>query len=305
VCRGGRPALFEKAAMFPRSKPREFCVRGAVSILLLTLVFAGLSTPRTSSALPHGVPLGRAFAFGEDPNQIIYFYPGERAGPHKVMAIIHGGGWISGAPDGEREVIPIFTSNGFSVVNIGYRLYPQVDGQGEVRDVAEGLAYILSKSEELDLDPRNISLLGHSAGGHIAALLGTDVTYLQNVNIAPGYVRKIVVLDGIFDLSGWARHKREDGKVDNVTKVFGAGITGLEQMSPLNRVSSLRMHPKYCLIAQDSESHFAEQARSFAAALKNRNESVDLLVVSGLDRYCRKTPAPIWLGLLPGLKDRC
>jgi arylformamidase len=250
---------------------------------VIALVIAGLldlSIQRPSYA---GIPLGRMLSFGPDPKQVIYFYPGEGAGPHKLLAIVHGGGWRSGAPDGEREAIPIFMARGYSVANIGYRLYPQIDGRGEIRDVAQGLAHVLAMSGELALDRHDVTLLGHSAGGHLVALLGTDRQYLDDAHIDPRDVRAVVAVDGVYDLPGWSREKIKAGQPDWITPIFGPATDDMEQMSPVVKAASMRMHPRFCLISQDSEFRFGDQAGAFVAALKGHREKVEHLVVQGLD----------------------
>ncbi len=252
-------------------------------MVTIAVLLAAAWQPSIWGARAAGIALGRALTFGPDPKQSIYFYPGEGAGPHKLLVIVHGGGWMTGAPDGEREAIPIFLALGFSVANIGYRLSPQVDGLGEVHDVAQGIAYVLSRSAELDIDRHDVTLLGHSSGGHLVALLGTDAHYLEDVHIDPRDIRRVVAFDGVYDLPSWSREKIKAGRLDNVTAVFGAAIADMEKMSPIFWAASTRMHPKFCLVSQSGEFHFADQARAFAAVLRAHNEIVELFVVPGLD----------------------
>jgi arylformamidase len=259
---------------FIRLDTRKFVIGLVIAALLDLLI------QRPSFA---GIPPGRVLSFGPDPKQVIYFYPGEGAGPHKVLAIVHGGGWISGAPDGEREAIPIFLARGYSVANIGYRLYPQISGRGEIRDVAQGLAHVLAMSDELALDRHNVTLLGHSAGGHLVALLGTDSQYLEGAHIDPSDVRAVIAIDGVYDLPSWSREKIKSGKFDWVTPIFGPATDDMEQMSPVVRAASMHMHPRFCLISQDSEFRFGDQADAFEAALKAHKEKVEHLVVQRLD----------------------
>jgi acetyl esterase/lipase len=266
----------------PNSNKTTF-IRFGVRDPVIGLVIAGLLALLSLGPSFAGIPLGRLLSFGPDPQQVIYFYPGAGAGPHKVLAIVHGGGWRSGAPDGEREAIPLFMARGYSVANIGYRLYPQIDGRGEIRDVAQGLAHILAMSGELALDRHDVTLLGHSAGGHLVALLGTDRQYLEGAHVDPGDVRAVIAVDGVYDLTSWSREKIKVGQPDWVTPIFGPATDDMEQMSPVVKAASMRMHPRFCLISQDSEFRFGDQAGAFEAALRGHNEKVEHLVVHGVD----------------------
>jgi arylformamidase len=275
--------FIDAARMSRPSLNKTTFIRLGVGNSVIGLVIAGLLTLLIQHPSIAGIPLGRLLSFGPDPNQVIYFYPGDGAGPHKLLAIVHGGGWRTGAPDGEREAIPIFMAKGYSVANIGYRLYPQIDGRGEIRDVAQGLAHILSMSDELALDRHNVTLLGHSAGGHIVALLGTDRQYLEGAHIDPNDVHAIIAVDGVYDLPSWSREKIKAGETDWVTPIFGPAAEDMEQMSPLVKADSMRLHPRFCLISQASEFRFGDQADAFEAVLKARKEKVDHLVVEGVD----------------------
>ena len=61
-----------------------------------------------------------------------------------------------------------------------------------VRDVALGVQQVANKFPNATL-----SLVGHSAGGHLAALLGTDKTYLDEVDVCYGRIICIVALDAV------------------------------------------------------------------------------------------------------------
>jgi acetyl esterase len=90
---------------------------------------------------------------------------------------VHGGSWARGdkANADWRNVCLWLASEGFVAASVNYRLVPDAVYPAQVDDVAAAVAW-LRQPEQLarfDLDPARIGAFGGSAGGHLAALLGT------------------------------------------------------------------------------------------------------------------------------------
>jgi acetyl esterase/lipase len=90
-------------------------------------------------------------------------------GPWPGMIFVHGGGWTEGdkAP---MAVVP--AEAGILVVSINYRMYPAYRFPAMIEDVKCAIRYLRAHAAEYNLDPARIALIGHSAGGHLAALAG-------------------------------------------------------------------------------------------------------------------------------------
>ncbi|MBV9233075.1 MAG: alpha/beta hydrolase, partial [Candidatus Eremiobacteraeota bacterium] len=84
---------------------------------------------------------------------------------------------------------------GYVVVIPSYRLYPEVTVRGAVNDAADALAWTVSHVARYGGSPRRIVLLGHSAGGYLAAILAFDPTYLRAAGLQHFPAR------GVFELS--------------------------------------------------------------------------------------------------------
>ena len=66
----------------------------------------------------------------------------------------------------------------------------------QAADVASALAYVIAHAGELGIDPRRIVLMGHSAGAHLVALVGTDPAYLKAVGLDEASVAGVIPIDG-------------------------------------------------------------------------------------------------------------
>ncbi len=98
--------------------------------------------------------------------------PGET---RPAIVWIHGGAWIGGNTDGFMPLARYFASRGMVAFNITYRLAkPGETGVGDcIADCRSAVRYIRAHAAELGVDPNRIAVIGDSAGGHLAAALGT------------------------------------------------------------------------------------------------------------------------------------
>jgi acetyl esterase/lipase len=99
----------------------------------------------------------------------------QAAAPRPVVLFIHGGSWNSGSKDDfiYKAIGRRLAKNGFVGVVISYRLSPRVRVPQQADDCARALAWTVNHIKEYGGDPARIVLMGHSAGGGLAALLAT------------------------------------------------------------------------------------------------------------------------------------
>jgi len=100
-----------------------------------------------------------------------------RPGDGKVSGLAfiyyHGGGWAIG--DKDYYTRPLFrhlVAQGHTVMDVAYRLCPEVDIYGMVADVKRAIAWMKANADRYGVDPEKIVLGGASAGGHLAQLAG-------------------------------------------------------------------------------------------------------------------------------------
>jgi arylformamidase len=117
-----------------------------------------------------------------------------------VMVFIHGGYWRSLDKSNHSFVAPAFTTEGVCVVVANYALCPQVTIPQIAMQMVKALAWVHDHIGDHGGDAANITLVGHSAGGHLAAmLLACDwVVYRRDL---PGHlVTQALSISGLFDL---------------------------------------------------------------------------------------------------------
>lgn len=130
------------------------------------------------------------------------YYPKEMK-EFPVVVFIHGGAWTIG----DNRCAGLYTtvgeflaSRGLGVVMPNYRLSPWVKHPEHAKDVARAVAWTKSNINKYGGDSNRLFLAGHSAGGHLAALLGTDESYLQAENLKLADIRGIIAISGVYHL---------------------------------------------------------------------------------------------------------
>jgi len=107
------------------------------------------------------------------------YLPAATAGQkHPGVVIIHGGGWTSGIKDAAREInIGTTLANaGYVCMSIDYQLHDPMSEQPcwpqNLYDCKTAVRWLRANAEKLNLDKENIGVIGGSAGGHLASMVG-------------------------------------------------------------------------------------------------------------------------------------
>src|SRR5215213_4086869 len=111
--------------------------------------------------------------------QVLDVYAPAGAKNLPVVFWIHGGGWQAGNKSMVGVKPKAFMDAGFVFVSINYRLLPTVDMAALTSDVATALGWVLQKIAAYGGDPNRLLVMGHSAGGQLAALMCTDEKYVK------------------------------------------------------------------------------------------------------------------------------
>ena len=147
-------------------------------------------------ALPAGARALRDVAYGDDPRQRYDVYLPAQPRHAPVILFVHGGGWANGNKDNPGVVenkAAYWLPKGYVLVSINYRMRPDTAPIDQARDVARALADVQKRAPSWNADPANVLLMGHSAGAHLAALVGASSTLWREAGAARP--RGVVSLD--------------------------------------------------------------------------------------------------------------
>jgi acetyl esterase/lipase len=104
--------------------------------------------------------------------QLNVAFPKKGKGPFPVVVLIHGGGWFYGS---HYDCVPFslrLAEKGYVAVTVTYRFVPAYRFPDQVHDVKCAVRWLRANAAKYRADPERIAVFGHSAGGHLACLLG-------------------------------------------------------------------------------------------------------------------------------------
>lgn len=147
--------------------------------------------------------------------------------PAPVVVFFYGGSWESGKRRWYRYVGDALASRGILAVIPDYRKFPDVRFPAFMHDAARAVAWTRSHAREYGGDPARLFIMGHSAGGQIAALLATDKRYLADVDLKPRDLAGMIGLAGAYAFLPF---------VDDEARIFGNDASGRYESQPINFV---------------------------------------------------------------------
>ena len=96
-------------------------------------------------------------------------------GPHPIVLLLHGGGWSGGGRGALHADMEELARQGYVAATASYRLTRGGENRfpAPVQDLRCAVRWLRANGERYGADPARIGVIGHSAGGHLASMLGT------------------------------------------------------------------------------------------------------------------------------------
>ena len=116
------------------------------------------------------------------------YYPLNRSKKYPGVALVHGGGWISGSKENEKYMAQELAARGYVAIAVGYRLSEVATYPAANNDVENAIKYLKKNKKKYALDAKKMAVLGESAGAQIATLVGVQ---------PKNKIKAIVNVDGI------------------------------------------------------------------------------------------------------------
>ncbi len=159
-----------------------------------------------SEALGEGIKVERNITYAEgkpedaSKHKLDVYLPAEPKNS-PVLMFLHGGYWRQGDRSQYTFLGNRFAQAGYVVVVPSYRLMPANPHPAQIQDVAAAFAWVHRYISKYGGNPNKIIVSGHSAGGHLAALLALDPEWLKPFQLSSSAIRAVVSLSGVYDVS--------------------------------------------------------------------------------------------------------
>jgi len=251
-----------------RALDAEYNNRAKVKNAMEWMARYGGESARVRAELPmrFDVPYGSHHA-----ERLDVFLP-ERSGPAPVHVFIHGGYWHRLDKADFSFVARAFRDAATVVVN--YALVPSVDLDELVRQVRASIAWVHANAKTFGGDPDRITASGHSAGGHLVAmLLATDWAQFG----APAdAVKAGCAISGLYDL--------EPIRLCYLNDVLALSPEAAQRNSPVLLKPRGRA-PLVLTVGADEGPEYLRQTNDLAAAWRGHGAPVEIVDAPGFDHF--------------------
>jgi acetyl esterase/lipase len=242
------------------------------------LALAAAFAVACAAALPVHTDVRYDERYGDD--TALDVYEADGVGPHPAVMLIHGGAWIGGDKSEYTDAAKRLAKSGYVAATINYRLAPKGEYPKLVQDCLCALSYLRANAKVYHLDPDRVAVMGYSAGGHLASLIGVawdDPMHQPDCEWGPtGAPRAVISGAGASDLRG------QDNFITH--ELFGKGPDEIPDAyahaSPITHVGPGK--PPYLLVGGDADWFVGQdQADNMRDALVKAGNDAKVYRVAG------------------------
>lgn len=160
-------------------------------VILANTSFA--QTNRVMNLFPEGTKLHGNIPYNGDTlkkHLLDIYLPPNASGKVPLVIWVHGGGWLSNDKYADmgymKETIAELINQGYALASIDYRFSTQAVFPAQMLDCNSAISYLYDHAEEFGFDRERFALMGFSAGGHLASMVGLSKNNSVDAFFLPG-----------------------------------------------------------------------------------------------------------------------
>ncbi|HRJ08431.1 MAG TPA: alpha/beta fold hydrolase [Prosthecobacter sp.] len=147
------------------------------ALAVVSVIAHAANAQGPNTRVPEGVRAHRDIVYvegGHERHKLDLYLPEKSQGPLPLIIWVHGGGWMNGSKDGCPPLRAGYVESGYAVASINYRLSSHAVFPAQIEDCKAAIRWLRAQAGKYGLDAGRFGVWGSSAGGHLAALLGTS-----------------------------------------------------------------------------------------------------------------------------------
>ena len=215
-------------------------------------------------------------AYGEGPRQQLDLFPADT--PNRpLLLFIHGGYWQRGDRRANHFVAESLCAHGINVALAGYDLCPSVSLDDIVSQVRAALAWLWRHADVLAFDQARIQVCGHSAGGHLTAMLMATHWPAQGADLPADLIHSGLAISGLYELEPLCH--------TSLNEALSMDTQTAARNSPVLLPPGSGGGPLTAAVGGLESAEFHRQAEILAEAWRGRGARVDVLDVAATNHF--------------------
>jgi len=220
-------------------------------------------------------PVHKNILYGELEREKLDIFSSAEQGS-KTLVFIHGGYWYKHIRSDFYLVAEAFRSYGITTVLIGYPLMPDHSMDQLVVSCRRAISWLQQNLFQYNGDPANIFVSGHSAGGHLAAMMMATNWPESDKNLPPDMLKGVCAISGLYNLLPIQLcHVNEVLKMDRATA---------RRNSPVQLLPETNC-PLVLAVGGDETAEYKEQSLELFTTWTAKHVDVRLLEIPGHNHF--------------------
>jgi acetyl esterase/lipase len=271
-----------------------------ISFFVLVLIQVNCIFPQTNpliSAYPAGTVLHGNVPYNNDTlkeHLLDIYLPADSKGNLPLVIIIHGGGWLSNDKYADmgymKNTMAELLTRGFAIASVNYHYSTQKVFPAQIQDCNRAISFLYDNAKKYGLDINRFAVMGFSAGGHLASMLGLS----KNNNVPDFFMpgsNKSFAIKAVVDFYGPEElllfPGNEDEKAPESLLIGAAAITRpdlAKAASPVTYVD--KTDPPFLIIHGEKDDMVSpKQSRLLQSWLNIVGVPNELVIVKGAPHF--------------------
>jgi arylformamidase len=221
------------------------------------------------------LPVIKDIPYGKLRREKLDIYPSLQP-QSKTLIFIHGGYWQMLDKSMFHFIANGFHSYGVTTILLSYPLAPEVSINQIVLSCRKAIEWLYRNVSAFNGDPHQMYVAGHSAGGHLAAMLMATDWELFDPGLSANLLQGICAVSGLFNLVPI--------QLSYINQVIKMDMETAKSNSPV-RLEPATACPLIVAVGEAETAEFKDQSQELYTCWKNKGIDIELLQLPGQNHY--------------------
>ncbi|WP_411275101.1 alpha/beta hydrolase [Daejeonella sp.] len=249
-------------------------------IILLLLFFRGFQVSFATA-----IDIKPDISYSQNPtsgteNLLDVYYPADLSTAKDVLVFIHGGSWNSGKKETYWWLGRNLARKNVVTIIINYSLSPDANYENMAADCAKALKWVSTNSSTYGGNSKRIFVMGHSAGGHLAALIHSDPRFFKEESISDP-IKGIILNDAFgLDMFEYLTTAEQDDNTRSFLNTFSSDQEVWKVASPLSYLKNFQ-RPVLLFVGEKTYPAIKIQSERLRKMLTESKRPTNLIIIPG------------------------